>query len=337
MAKTVVSPKEKQYGLLAQTTWGTAITESTDVLKIDTSGLTIDPDVKIRESSQSHGTRRPYVGEVIAHTNRSAPLISLPSIEAKQELLDYFLYLLFQTVTEGVSTPYSKTFTILDAQPDFTANAGMFATFWERFTTGTHSRRAVDVICKSLTLSCVPGEPLMMTAELIGRGEVTENVTLTATWTRPADTFWYWEQIDRATAYLGSSYDLNLQGFEITLTHAALPYGNDGSGDFETFAMTNWELTFKLKIGEDTSIYIRRLFHNYWKAGSNGTFRIGWGNATPGTDNGDLDLAWTGRITKVTSHLEDVLGFDVEGKILTTATTSSPITIIMANNIDREW
>ena len=337
MAKTIMSPKEKQYGLLEQSTWGTAIAESTSVLKIDTAGLTIDPDVKIRESDQSHGVRRPYKTELIAHTNRSAPLISIPAIEARQALLDYFLYLLFGWVTEGVSTPYSKNFGMLSTQPDYTADAGMFVTFWERFATGSISRRVIDVICKSLTLSCVPGEPLMMSAELIGRGAVTENVSLTATWTHPADSFWYWEQIARATANFGSSLDLNLQGFEITLTHAALPYGNDGSGNFETFAMTNWELTFKLKIGEETDNNHRQTFHTAWKAGSNGAYRIGWGNATPGTDNGDLDLAWAGRITKITSHLEDILGFDVEGKMLTTVTTASPITIIMANNIDRTW
>lgn len=337
MAKTVISPKEKQYGLLEQATWGTAIAESSSILKIDTAGLTIDPDVKIRESNQSHGTRRPYVGELVAHVNRSAPLISIPSVEAKQGLLDYFLHLLFQNVTEGAVTPYSKTFTILDTQPDFTANAGMFATFWEKFGSSSTSRRAIDVICKSITLSCAPGEPLMVSAELIGRGAVQESVTLTETWTRPADSFWYWEQIDRATANVVSERNLNLQGFEITLTHAALPYGNDGSGDFETFGITNWELTFKLKIGENTADNIRQELQVAWKAGTNGSYRIGWGNAAPGTDDGDLDFAWTGRITKITSHLEDILGFDVEGKILTTVTTSSPITIIMANAIDRSW
>jgi hypothetical protein len=338
MAKTIESPKEKQYGLLEQATWGTAIAESSSVLKIDTAGFTIDPDVKIRESNQSHGTRRPYVGELIAHTNRSAPLIGVPSIEAKQGLLDYFLYLLFQSVTEGAVTPYSKTFSILDVQPDFSVSAGMFATLWERFADANTSRKVKDVIGKSITLSCAPGEPLMVSVELVGRGAVTETENPSATWTRPTDNFWYWEQIDRATLNWGAGLmDLTLQGFEISMSHAAIPYGNDGAGNFETFGVTNWDLGFKLKVGEDITQDIRTNFLVALKAGTDIIFNIGWGNASPGTVDGDLDLAWRGRVTKVTPHLEEILGIDVEGKILTTAVGTSPITIIMANAIDRTW
>jgi len=333
MAIEVYSKKEKRYGILEQATFGTAATEGSSVIELNISGTTIDPDVKIRETEQAHGTIRSYTDELIADTKRSAPIISIPDVEAKQDYFDYFLYLALHSVVEGEATPFKKTFTIPSTRPDFSANAGFFATFFERFPYASSSRKVADCIARSLTITGAPGEPLKFSAELIGRGSVTENDNPSATWTIPGNNFWYWE--DMAVTKV-NSVTRRLQAFTITIDLDPKFYGNDGSGNFETFAIDPIA-TFKLTIGENMENSHRQGFMTAWKAGTLWAYQIGWGNATPGTDDGDLDFAWNGKITKVTPLNEDILAFDVEGKMLTSAIATSPLTIIMANAIERTW
>jgi hypothetical protein len=341
MAIDISTPQQKRYGIAEQTTWGTAVADTAAAIQLDVDPFSIVPNVNIREGRQSQGTRRPFTGSRIHDTKRVAPTFSLPAMEAKKDELDYFLYAIMQSVSEGATTPFSKTFTIPDSQPDFSSSAGFFMTFWERFPVSLRSRKLKDVIAKSLTLSCEPGGRLMVAGEFVGRGAMIEGANPTGTWTRSdsdnADYF-FWEDIDRFTMDFGSgAVNLRPSGsFEITLSHDATPFGHDGSGNFETFAIVNWNLELKMTIADDLTANIRNSFESAHRQGTVCTLEIGWGNDPPSAD-GDLEITCQCQITDVSPDSADILGIEVTGAIATSNTSNSPITIILANALDRGW
>jgi len=349
MAIDIRTPKEKRYGIVEQATWGTIMVDTSVLdngttnngVQLDIDPFTINPAVNIREGRQSIGTRRPFSGSRTHDMKRVAPLISLPAFEAKKDELDLFLYAIMQSVDESDTTPFLKTYTIADTQPDFSADAGFFMTFWERFPASSTSRVIKDVIAKALTLSCEPGGRLMLAGELIGRGAMGQNANPTGDWSR-ADSentdYFFWEDITRFTCDFGSGpVDLRPSGaFEFTLAHDALPYGNDGTGEFEIFAIRNWQLGLKMIIGDDLTAVIRNQFESAHKDGTVCTVEIGWGTATPAAD-GDLEITCEVQFTDVVPDSADILGIEVTGQIVTDLITDSPITIILVNTVDRTW
>jgi len=336
MAIEIINVKEKRFGLVEQATFGTAEAD-TSAFPLECPPFSFDASVNVRSFAQSVGSRRPHQNEQINDIKRSAPVAAIPAFPAKHEILDYLLYGMMQAVTEGGSTPWDKTFTIPNTQPDFSASAGEFFTLFERFPGSNNSRKMADAIVRSLTLSCNPGELLMVSAEFVGRGAVTENDNPSASWAAKGNDFWYFEDIDRASINFGTSKNVKLQGFELRIANAVLPYGNDGSGNFETFGLTDWDISLRMTIGEDSTNTIRQIVKAALSGNTLGSFQIGWGNVVPGTDDGDLDLAGKWKLTRVDANAEPMLGVEIEGKLLTDAIANSPLTIVLANAVERSW
>ena len=111
--------------------------------------------------------------------------------------------------------------------------------------------------------------------------------------------------------------------------------GQDGAGNFTSLhALYNRVMTFSMTINRDNATQTAK---TNWAAGTACTFNIGWGNASPGTVDGDLDFAFTGKIESVEDTNEDILGTTISGRIVAPDAATVPITIVMANLTDRTW
>ena len=147
----------------------------------------------------------------------------------------------------------------------------------------------------------------------------------------------HFEDIDRFTIDFGGGAQAVVPtgDTEIKLAGDVMGVGADGSGNFQNFAyLYNRVLEFSLVINRDAQVVTAK---TNWAAGTAITVNFGWGNATPGTDDGDLDFAFTGKIDKVEENNDDVSGAIISGKILAPIAATAPITIIMANGLDRTW
>ena len=339
MAILTYGNKEKRYGIgkVAQGTWGTAVLDDADFLELACEATTINRDVKHRMSNQSHGTRFDIATEAVNDVKRCAPTISFKGI-AKQDEIDHFLYAWFQNVVEGVSTPFDKTFTMAAGQPDFSADAGHFLTVIERHPQASKSISMKDCIASSLKLSAAPGEMMMYEVELVGRGTVDETSNPSGTWTIEGNDYWYTEDMDRYRWYPVGWVDMHLSpdaGWEISLTQDVVLIGADGSGNCETFGLTNRKGEFTINALDDGSAASSLMSHH--RLGTQLDFNIAWGNATPGTDDVDFDITFSGKLTDVTRDNADILGATATGIMLGDTGILTPITIVMANAEDRTW
>ncbi len=336
MAITTYSPKERRYGIAEQSVFGTAEIDSSAVIELSVEHPALTRGVTSTQANQATGSRNPIASEVVNHTKGAAPKFSYAG-EAKHDEFDHILYNVVQKVTEGATTPFDKTYTFdQTTQPDFTADAGHFLTVFDRNPISGESDVVKDVITESLVISCAPGEYLKFTSNFIGRGAPAHNSTPSGTWTRSPNDFWHFNDISVASANFGSPVALDLTGpFEIAMQYTPFMVGQD-SGDFKTFGLVERQYTWKVTVNHSTFTDTAK---TAFDAGTQGAFRIGWGHATPGTDDGDLDFAWNGIITnepvKITS--EGIEQLELSGIIVGANATTDPLTIIMANAVDRAW
>ena len=334
----IFTAKDKQYGFAEQSTFGTAEIDGAAVVLVDTEHFNIEPDIKYRVRENSVATRNQTDGDVVVDVKGSSPSFTSANL-AKLTELDFFLYAHFQNVVEAL-TPFGKTFTFPATQPDLSADAGFFATWFERYQASTTSWKVLDAISKQLTISGEPGDDqrLKVSQEWMSRGVPSDSFTSnpSGTWTRSSNQFFYIDDIARATIDFGAgAVGVSLTGsFEVVLTQDVIPVGQDGSGSFENFAIVNRVNTFKITILKGAAS--ETAFAN-WKAGTAIDVNLGWGNVTPGTDSGDLDITYHGKIEKCVVNNGDVQGVEITGTILALTRTSEPITILIANGIDRSW
>jgi hypothetical protein len=124
-------------------------------------------------------------------------------------------------------------------------------------------------------------------------------------------------------------------GWTLSLSQDVIPVGQNGTGDIQTFALTNKKGKFSGKIlwDSNSASAIANLV-----AGTVSTFNIGWGSGTAGTTNRDLDLSFQGKFSKVDRDNADVFGVDFDFDIMgTIASSTAAITVIHADQTDRTW
>ena len=76
-----------------------------------------------------------------------------------------------------------------------------------------------------------------------------------------------------------------------------------------------------------------------WTGGASLNLRVGWGNATPGTDVGDLDFAIHGIIDGpggIVKNHDDPMTATITGRMAKESATES-ITVICADGADCSW
>jgi hypothetical protein len=326
------SNKDCKYGIAEQTTWGTGVADDAAVVELSCNAFNIDPNVKVDENPGAHATRNPIYEDAQAHSVGCEPKVPIAG-PAKLTELTHFLAGFFQNVSEGATTPYAKTFTPHATQPDFTTDAGFFYSIFERDPVASRSGKMVDAIIASLTLSCEEGGRLMYSAEFHGRGAVAETSNPSGTWTISTSTFWRWHELAIATINFGAGAQaIHMRKFEIKLIQELLMNGHSG-GDFETFLLGTRTPEFTIELTKDAQAASAK---SNLRSDTAISVRIGWGNGTPGTASGDLDIQFTGKLTEVPNEKGGILSCPCKGKILG-ATAAAPITVVLADAVDRGY
>lgn len=340
MALSIYVPDDFVVGIAEQTTYGTVIADAGafDQLKVDKP--TLEADVKDRSDLSSRGVRWQDVLDMKKDEVGSNPKLKLPEHIVRKKQLAVLLYSLFQYVVEAGTTPYGKTFTFHDTQPDFTANAGKFLTAILKAPVASKSLKLADLIALSLTLKCSPGGLLTVACDLVGRGALVTNSNPSGTWTVAAAAsttamdFYPFEKIDRYTLDFGSPISPAVGAWELTLNHTLTPVGQS-AGSCQSFAISKNGGTFKGSYIWNSDTHA--LFTNH-PLGTACAIRIGWGNATPGTVDGDLDIAPYGVLEKVELNAADAMMVDATFKLGGSISgTKEPCTIVLADATDKTW
>jgi hypothetical protein len=335
------SPLEKRYGFAEQSAWGTGVSQSGNYDELDCEHAEIRPDVKTIEQTVAHGTRTKRDGDIIYHKKRAMPTITLAML-AKQDELQHFLYAAMQSVSEGASTPYAKTFTLPTTQPNFASSAGYFNTIVERDpSSGAVSKGMIDCVSRNLTITLNDGEALKVSQEWIGRGYPAQTQQLTGTWTRNSADYWWANDIARFTVnFGGGAVSLHLISFELVIAHDIVPVGQasdgfGGAGSFKYPALVNRQLTWKVQVVKDSDFHTAL---TNWAGNTAVDIRLGWGNVTPGTTDGDLDFQIHGKIGDVEKNHDEIISGTLSGVCLESDDgNTEAIQVVMANAVDEEW
>jgi hypothetical protein len=337
MAMTIISIQDCDVYLIDQSVWGTAELDSVAGLKLDVEPFDIEFDDKMEEGSEAHkDTRAKDVRDIHTHQNLALPTFTLTGA-VHVNLLGRLLYGLFQNVVEGGTTPFEKTFTWPTAQPDFTANAGMFFTLIAYNGAASVSYKLKDIILKSLTINGVSGQRVMFEAECIGRGTPAVDSNPSGTYSYTDRDFIYLDNADRYTLNFGGG-DLSpivTGDWSIKFEQDVLPVGQS-AGDCESFGLVNRRGTFTSKALWDSTT--RTLVTNI-RSDTEIDGRLGWGHATAGTDENDVDFVFKGKVRPETKRTTDeILSADMSLELCADKENSEEMTtIIVADAIDETW
>ena len=335
MAIIVGVPQDIKYGIFEQAAWGTVAPDDSDATELNVEHITVDRDVKLREFNHAHANRNPIYTDKGHDGQYAQPKFTVKGPYTKA-VCDYFLFGCFQSVTEADTTPFGKTFVYHATQPDFSVDAGFFFTLFQQFPTAGTTWKVKDCIVQKLTLTLDRAGQLMFSADCVGNGIPIVTSTPTGTWVAPSINLRSFGNVGVATADFGGGVvNLVLDSFELTFGHGEIrPVGTDGSGGGQTSGLTGRGGTFSITTLWDANTQTGLTNHS----GDTGiSFNLGWGHATPGTDDDDLDILFTSKLNNVEPVFDPVLGSKLTGDILATTGATEPATIIMANAIDRGW
>ena len=176
-----------------------------------------------------------------------------------------------------------------------------------------------------------------MSCDLLGRGPVSFVANPTATQIYPAADHFYFEDMVRFTYDIGSgATDAIPFAWSLELTKKEIPVGFDSaSGKFQNITFSEYGGTFKMTVLWDANT--KELFSNY-QSGTTITINIGWGNATPGTVDGDLDFTLIGLMDTASLERGDTLNKEISINLLADVdNTDIPVSIIMADAVDYTW
>jgi len=337
MSNTAVpqSPKQKRYGFAVQGGFTTAAADASACYEVACEDTEIISDVLQVEIAGSHGSRIPKEGNFEYHSRGSMPTLNI-SGPAKQDELDHFLYAAVQGVSEGGTTPYAKTFTWPSTQPDFQSNAGYWLTWFERDPAASKTTKIHSAISQSMTLSIERGKPLWVNQDWIAKALPSYVANPSGTWTISDYDVWEFEDIDRCTLNFGSgAVSFHVESFQFTLSYDVTPIGPDGSGGYTVYGLKYNPPEWKLTVVKDADFHTAL---TNWSTNVPVDGRIGWGNATAGSVDADLDIVWHGKINDTVKAHDDIMKGEFSGYCLEApGGTTAPFTIVMANDTDRTW
>lgn len=344
MAINTESSSEFRYGIALQTAFGTEVADAGAFTELKCDPFTPQEGLNVDKDPMVAGVRHQIDDEIDVSVDYAMPTMQIKMKNCRDNI-DLFLALFFQMVTEGATTPFYKEFTLPvlgeTMQPDFSSDEGFFATIVKRGPRASTSWKVRDIIAQQIKLSCEPSGRISMQADLIGRGPIIYNANPSGTWTRDTGPGWRYGMIARRTVNFGSGAvsPIIKGGWELTLTQRVDPMspGDDGSGigTFETFALLERAGTFLLRVNKDS---VSEAGLTNLPIGTPVDVNLGWGNATPGTDNRDLDIAFHAKLIEpINMEDEGVQAIEFKGELSGLNTATTPITIGVANAVDRAW
>jgi hypothetical protein len=298
----------------------------------------VSPDfgINIREPNRSNVGSRVKVNANYQHDLKGSSAKFVATGDAKKATLASMLYAVVQNNSEAVGTPYEKTYTFSSTQPDFTANGGWFGTLAIVHANSSEVLKIKDMICSELVLTCNPNDGqgrMQMVANLIGRGGAqfessTESGTDVTPHARYAQTFYHFHDLKTCTVNGDAIVPL---GVTIRIRNNAVPIGTNNSGDFLTYALTEYECGVQIRGHWDTLSWP-------YQGGATAVTALVPIVLTWGTDNNDGYLNFTiyGQPLPSPDTYDPVKGIELNFKTLNNG-TDTPFTCVLADLIDRGW
>jgi hypothetical protein len=166
-----------------------------------------------------------------------------------------------QNVSEGATTPYTKTFTwdgsggTATTQPNFVSNAGAFYTLGiDEAESGAYDHKFTSCIIRTLGLSIdfSPGADnrLKANAEFISGFAASTTSTFSGTWAY--NTRSYFDFASPSAKQLNNN-DIVVYKFDINFSNNATRIGNDSSGDAETYGLPQYSCSGSITLKWDTN------------------------------------------------------------------------------------
>jgi hypothetical protein len=328
-------------GIPQQAVFGTAGADALNALELAMDSIEINEDVKKEENDTAlTGIATDDIANHETHNYGNSPQfeINTPNGVVKQEI-DVMLYAHMQSVTEGATTPYSKTFVFPTTQPDFSASAGYFGTFVFRAPDASNSIKIRDCIgCAKLAFSIDPGDWLKANQSWQGRGAVAATSNPTGTWARSGRSGRYhYNNLTMLMDFGAGDQTVVKLGAISWETNTPVGFIDGASGDFANFAIGPYKGTFNARINYDANGKSAETNH---RAGTPVKVTLRWGNATAGTVDGDLQFKFQVELIEVKRVAGDngIFAVDLSGAICgDQATAYAMYQVIMANAIDRAW
>lgn len=341
MAITVYTKEDTTFLWGEQATFGTVLGDTADFNGttpewgeiLDCEIVSLDWGFNVREPNRSHtGQRATLLANIQKDTKGASPKITITG-DAKKATLASFLYAVIQNVSEAAGSPYEKTYTFSSTQPDFTADGGWFGTLIVK-QGSSQSQKVKDVIVNELTLTCNPDDGqgrMQMAANCMGNGAVTaDSNPNTGTLARYAQTFYHFHDLKTCTVDGNAIVPL---GVTITIKNNATPIGVDlsNAGEFLTYALPKYEVDVTITAVWDSNSRTVQIAQDDASAAL--PIVLTWG-----TDNTDGYLNWTIYGVPVASPdvYDPVKGIDLTFKAVYDG-TNAPLTVVLADAIDRAW
>lgn len=343
MALSIYMPEEVAVGIAQQTTWGTIWPDASAFDQIVCDKPELTADVRKRDHLAVTGARWEDVANMARDEVGANPTLKLPDHFVRKKQLAVILFSFFQNVTEAGSTPYKKTFTFHDTQPDFTAvpSTACFLTACMKMPVASNSLKVKDLICRSISLKCAPGGLLSLSADFIGRGAMVLTGNPSGTWTaQPVATttvmnFYPFEKMVRYTYDFAGAASPGAGAWELNAQIGKVIPVGQSAGFCQSFAIGQYGGTFKGSIMWNST---EQAFLTNYPLGTPVTINAAWGNATAGTDDGDLDITAYGVLDEVSINPADVLMIDYTVKLGgSVANVKEPLTIILSDATHKTW
>ena len=323
--------KDKAIGIQDETTFGTEASLSGAYDQLDMEPSAVQMDVQYEESENANSVRHQLATDVDVNADQALPVLPLNG-NAKKLDLHRFLAAWFQACSETGSAPYKKEHLLPltgAMQPDFEANAGYFYSLVGKSPQANSSILIKDAICKVLGFSLEGRGRLQVASEWIGRGVPDHTAAPTGTWGIKANDFYRHGRLSTVKIDLGAGdLDVVCKGFSLNLNADVEGVGHD-TGNYETLYIGNRKMDFSFTFGYGAN---SPTAFAALKAGTIVTVKLGWGNTTPGTVDGDLYFEFTAKCREVVDDNEGYLGTQLTGQVVGSDISSNPISIILADN-----
>jgi hypothetical protein len=243
---------ESKWAWVEEATFGTAIVDTANYSMFECTIPTgIDYGMVRSLDVKNDGSRMASDANVYYNQTGGLRVIPFSDMIVRKTDLGVLLYLVTQNVSEAATTPYTKTFTLTNTttQPDFTANAGMFATIGIKDPIASNHRKFTSCILKTLTLTADlrSSDPrLKASGEFISgfANSATANFA-TGTWAYATQAYFNMRAL--TTKQIGGT-DIVLYGFTFTFNNNAVIMGCNTTGYAESYAVgvPEWEVTGEL-------------------------------------------------------------------------------------------
>lgn len=339
-----IEGKEVRIGISEQTTFGTRIVDAGTFVELFADTMQIDRDVRNHKTGGTTGSKNMTYIDNILTVEGSMPKFPLVG-PFSLYYSDFLLFSFFQKVTEGVATPYTKTFVPYSVHPDFPSDEGKFLTVIKRYPTASESRAMTDCICVGLKLSAERDGMLMHELQMVGRGAAELDSNPSGTWEKGLDGpggadakasqygILFFNDMDIATLNIdgGGATNITLKNFSIDVSYDIEGVGVDGAGGPLTYGLSNRTAQVTFSILHDTIVETALASQ---EADGSAVLTLNWGAAGAAV-NGELEIIVTGKMSEIPFDEDGLIAAEITMDLASATTATEFITINMSNDIDR--